>query len=64
MAPQQSHLQPDGTVFPPVTPDPPPVPGVEQIEVPELIPQTRPSREPDPGRTTDDPQPPPTEPPD
>ena len=24
-----THLQPDGTVFPPVTPDPPPPPGYE-----------------------------------
>jgi hypothetical protein len=24
---ETSHLQPDGTVFPPVTPDPPPPPG-------------------------------------
>ena len=29
----QSHLMPDGTTFPPVTPDPPPPPGyVDPIE--------------------------------
>lgn len=25
-----SHLRPDGTTFPPVTPDPPPPPGYEE----------------------------------
>lgn len=35
MTPQQPKLQPDGTVFPPVTPDVPPVPGVEQVEIPD-----------------------------
>lgn len=29
----QSHLQPDGSTFPPVTPDPPPPPGyVDPLE--------------------------------
>lgn len=32
----ESHLQPDGTTFPPVTPDPPPPPGyvdpLEEVE--------------------------------
>ena len=28
-----SHLRPDGTTFPPVTPDPPPPPGYETPEV-------------------------------
>jgi hypothetical protein len=27
MTPHTSHLRPDGTTFPPVTPDPPPPPG-------------------------------------
>lgn len=27
MKPHTSHLRPDGTTFPPVTPDPPPPPG-------------------------------------
>ena len=27
MSESTSHLRPDGTVFPPVTPDPPPPPG-------------------------------------
>lgn len=27
MTPRTSHLKPDGTTFPPVTPDPPPPPG-------------------------------------
>lgn len=27
---QSSHLQPDGTIFPPVTPDPPYPPGYEE----------------------------------
>lgn len=31
-----SHLRPDGTMFPPVTPDPPPPPGYEAP--PELEP--------------------------
>jgi hypothetical protein len=32
----QSKLQDDGTVFPPVTPDPPPPPGAPEIVVPEI----------------------------
>lgn len=35
----ESHLQPDGTTFPPVTPDPPPPPGyvdpLAELEVAE-----------------------------
>lgn len=38
MTPYESHLRPDGTVFPPVTPDPPTPPGQEEILVPELDP--------------------------
>ena len=37
MTPHQSHLLPDGRVFPPVTPDPPAPPGQEEIIVPELV---------------------------
>ena len=34
MNPTTSHLRPDGTTFPPVTPDPPPPPGyVDPIPV-------------------------------
>ena len=33
----QSRLRPDGTVFPPVTPDPPPLPGESAIEVPDIV---------------------------
>ncbi len=32
----QSKLQDDGTVFPPVTPDPPSPPGAPEIVVPEI----------------------------
>lgn len=32
----QSKLQDDGTVFPPVTPDPPPPPGAPEIDVPDI----------------------------
>lgn len=32
----ESHLQDDGTVFPPVTPDPPLPPGQEEIVVPDI----------------------------
>ena len=37
-----SHLQDDGSVFPPVTPDPPLPPGQEEIEVPDLVPVSTP----------------------
>ncbi len=37
MNPHESHLLPDGRVFPPVTPDPPAPPGQEEIVVPEMI---------------------------
>ena len=33
----KSRLRPDGTVFPPVTPDPPPTPGRAIIEVPDIV---------------------------
>jgi hypothetical protein len=33
----QSHLQEDGTTFPPVTPDAPIPPGVDLPEVPETV---------------------------
>jgi hypothetical protein len=36
MTPHKSRLLPDGRVFPPVTPDPPPPPGQEEIDVPTL----------------------------
>jgi hypothetical protein len=39
MTPHESHLQSDGTVFPPVTPDPPLPPGQEEVVVPELMPR-------------------------
>ena len=32
-----SHLRPDGTTFPPVTPDPPPPPGYEPPVVGEVL---------------------------
>lgn len=38
MTANDSHLRPDGTTFPPVTPDPPPPPGYEPPEVGELLP--------------------------
>ncbi len=34
----ESRLQDDGTVFPPVTPDPPTPPGQEEIRAPDLTP--------------------------
>ena len=38
--PQTSQLRPDGTTFPPVTPDPPPPPGwVDPLEGLEVEPQ-------------------------
>jgi len=36
----ESHLQEDGTTFPPVTPDVPPPPGVDVPDVPELVPES------------------------
>ncbi|MDR6863376.1 hypothetical protein [Phycicoccus sp. 3266] len=33
----ESHLQPDGTTFPPVTPDVPAPPGVDEPVVPDLV---------------------------
>ena len=42
MTPHESHLQSDGSVFPPVTPDPPPPPGEPQIEVPDIVPVAAP----------------------
>jgi len=33
----QSHLQEDGTTFPPVTPDAPQPPGVDVPTVPDLV---------------------------
>jgi hypothetical protein len=42
MTPYESHLQDDGSVFPPVTPDPPLPPGHPEIEVPEIIPEPAP----------------------
>ncbi|MCU1538177.1 MAG: hypothetical protein JWP82_2528 [Humibacillus sp.] len=37
MTPHESHLTSDGSVFPPVTPDPPLPPGAVDIEVPDLV---------------------------
>jgi hypothetical protein len=37
MTPHESHLLPDGRVFPPVTPDPPAPPGQEEIVVPDVV---------------------------
>src|SRR4051794_40750076 len=42
VTPHESHLQSDGSVFPPVTPDPPPSPGQPQIEVPDIVPVAAP----------------------
>lgn len=49
-----SHLQEDGTVFPPVTPDPPLPPGQPEIVVPEMVP---PKDTATPTRPTEDPKP-------
>lgn len=38
MTANDSHLRPDGTTFPPVTPDPPLPPGYVPPEVGELLP--------------------------
>jgi hypothetical protein len=38
VTPHESHLNSDGTVFPPVTPDPPVPPGQEDISVPDILP--------------------------
>jgi hypothetical protein len=48
VTPHKSHLNSDGTVFPPVTPDPPLPPGQEDIEVPDIVPV----RAPDAPKTT------------
>lgn len=42
MTPHESHLQSDGSVFPPVTPDPPPSPGQVEIKVPDIVPVSTP----------------------
>jgi hypothetical protein len=42
VTPYESHLQDDGSVFPPVTPDPPLPPGQQEIEVPEIVPVSAP----------------------
>ncbi len=42
MTAYESNLQEDGSVFPPVTPDPPLPPGQKQIEVPEIVPVSTP----------------------
>lgn len=42
MTPHESHLQSDGSVFPPVTPDPPPSPGQVEIKVPDIVPVSAP----------------------
>jgi hypothetical protein len=47
-----SHLRPDGSTFPPVTPDPPPPPGYEPPRVPEPI-APEPAGEPDAAPTPD-----------
>ena len=38
-----SHLRPDGTTFPPVTPDPPPPPGYRSPEVGDALPGEEPA---------------------
>ena len=51
VTPHESHLNSDGTVFPPVTPDPPLPPGQEDIQVPDILPVRSPGspdRAPDP----------------
>lgn len=35
MTDNTSHLRPDGTTFPPVTPDPPPPPGYVEPVIPD-----------------------------
>ena len=55
MTPHESHLQSDGSVFPPVTPDPPTPPGLPDIVVPDIVPVSTPdgpSREADSRKTT------------
>ena len=47
----ESHLQDDGSVFPPVTPDPPLPPGLDEIEVPDIVPVSAPDG-PDEAETT------------
>ncbi|KRC88294.1 hypothetical protein ASE25_15775 [Terrabacter sp. Root85] len=42
VTPHESHLQSDGSVFPPVTPDPPPPPGQAEIKVPDIVPVASP----------------------
>ncbi|WP_157610590.1 MULTISPECIES: hypothetical protein [unclassified Terrabacter] len=42
MTPHESHLQSDGSVFPPVTPDPPLPPGQAEIKVPDMVPVASP----------------------
>jgi len=42
VTPHESHLQSDGSVFPPVTPDPPPTPGQPEIKVPDIVPVASP----------------------
>ena len=42
VTPHESHLQSDGSVFPPVTPDPPPPPGEPEIVVPDIVPVSTP----------------------
>jgi hypothetical protein len=42
VTPHESHLQNDGSVFPPVTPDPPPPPGQAEIKVPDIVPVSTP----------------------
>ncbi len=42
MSTYESNLMDDGTVFPPVTPDPPLPPGQEEIYVPEMVPVSDP----------------------
>ena len=53
MTPHESHLQDDGSVFPPVTPDPPLPPGQDEIEVPDIVPVETPDG-PDQAATTKD----------
>jgi hypothetical protein len=55
-----SHLRPDGTTFPPVTPDPPLPPGYEPPQVGEVLPAddaaTADEEASEPGARTDEPR--------
>jgi hypothetical protein len=59
MMTSHSHLRPDGTTFPPVTPDPPAPPGYRPPEVGEVLPAEEPAAETgtgDPAARTEEPR--------